>query len=364
VSNLGFKEDLSFPAEIDEIRSLVETEFIVEDVRIEFGVLAFTIRFMDSPKKSFERLVEKMKSRNLVPMLRKRNGFTTLYVVSKPKIRETKVRTNLILLVITTITIFLSGYFNSIPWTSIFGGNPLTHAIYFTIALLAIVGFHEIGHKVVCWIKHTEATLPYFIPGPPYPIGFGTFGAVIMQKEPPINRDQLFDLGFSGPIVSFILAVVVAIIATQSVQPVDPALLEEKGVSLFTIPINLAWMLIFELLKPFQEGQLVLMPPIGWAAWLGFIITFLNLLPIWQLDGGHIASALFGKKGVKIASMVGLVVTFVTGFWFFGLLILFLSAQSRRAEPLDEVSPLASSRKILGVVAYLVLAFSAVFLWF
>lgn len=353
-----------FTLSLAEIRSLVESEFIVEEVRMEFGVITFLIRFMGLPKKSFEKLVRKMKPHNLIPMLRKRDEKNiALYVVPRPKAKVGRVRTSLILLLVTTITIFLSGYFNSMAWVRIFGGNPFIHATYFTVALLAIVGLHEIGHKTVCWIKGKEATLPYFIPGPPFPIGFGTFGAVIMQREPPINRDELFDLGFSGPVVGFIVSLVVAIIAINLMQPVNPKFLEEEGIAVMTIPVNLAWILLTQILKPVSEGQLMLMPPIGWAAWLGFIITFLNLLPIWQLDGGHIASALFELRGRQIASFIGLMITFITGFWFFGLLIMFLSFQAKVVEPLDNVSPVSSSRKILGVFAHLMLIFSVVFLW-
>jgi len=355
-------ENLGFTLSFNEIRSLVESEFIIEETRMEFGVITFFVRFTDTPKKSFENLVKKMKPYNLTPMLRERDkDKIALYVVPKPKIKVGRIRTNLILLIVTTITIFLSGYFNSIAWVKTFGGNTFTHAAYFTIALLAIVGLHEIGHKIVCWLKGTEASLPYFIPGPPFPIGFGTFGAVIMQKEPPVNRDELFDLGFSGPVVSFVVSLVVAAISINLMQPVPPELLKET--TIMTIPVNLAWALLTHFIRPASEEQLMLMPPIGWAAWLGFVITFLNLLPIWQLDGGHIASALFGVRGRQIASFIGLLVTFATGFWFFGLLIMLLSFHARSVEPLDNVSSVSFGRKVLGVLAYVMLVFSAVVLW-
>ncbi|RLI05308.1 hypothetical protein DRO26_02590 [Candidatus Bathyarchaeota archaeon] len=336
---------------------------MVEEARIEFGTPVFLLRLVGSPKKSFENLVRKMKPYNLIPFLRKRNGNFVLFVVQKPKTKPPRVRINLILFVVTTITIFVSGYINSITWTSIFGGNPFIHAVYFTLALLAIVGLHEVGHQVVCRLRGIEATLPYFIPGPPFPIGFGTFGAVIMQKEPPVNRDELFDLGFSGPLVGFLVTLLVTIITIQTVQPVDPTFLAKKGVSMITLPVTLAWTLLIQLIKPVPSGLVLLIPPIGWAAWLGFVITFLNLLPIWQLDGGHLAAAMFGRRGHTIASMIGLLITFVTGFWFFGLLLLFLATQSKRAEILDEVSPISNHKKILGVLSYVILVLSAVIFW-
>lgn len=347
---------------MEEIKNLIAEEFTVEEVRLEFDFLTFYIKPNATLKESFERLVQKMKVSKIMPLLRRRGEATVITLILKPPEKNFKTRTSLILLLATLVTVFISGYFNSQSWTVVFRGNTFVEAAYFTVALMAIVGLHEIGHKVAAKVRKIESTLPYFIPGPPYPIGFGTFGAVIMQKEPPVNRDQLFDLGFSGPVTSFILASIVAALAILSSRSASPELLESLGVSVMNIPVNLAWIFIASLLKHPSDG-LMLLPPIGWAAWLGFIITYLNLLPIWQLDGGHIANALFGERGHRIASMLGLAVTFITGFWFFGILILFLSVGRRKGLILDDVSPISSGRKILGAVAYIILILCAVFIW-
>lgn len=346
---------------IEEIKKLIAEDFIIEEVRLEFDNLTFYISQQTSVKASFERLVQKMRTLQIMPLLRRKSGALTITVISKLPEKKYKTRTSLILLFITLVTVFISGYLNSLSWTLIFGGNTFVEATYFTVALMAIVGLHEIGHKIAAKIRKIESTLPYFIPGPPFPIGFGTFGAVIMQKEPPTNRDQLFDLGFSGPVTSFIIASIVTVIAISASRAADPILLESLGITVMHLPVSLAWAFIASLLGHAQEG--FLLHPIGWAAWLGFIITFLNLLPIWQLDGGHIANALFGEKGHKIASMLGLGVTFITGFWFFGVLILLLSLGRRRGLILDDVSPISPNRKILGLVAYIMLVLSAVFIW-
>ncbi|MCX8175606.1 MAG: site-2 protease family protein [Candidatus Bathyarchaeota archaeon] len=359
--------EYKLPLNITEVRNIVETEFNVEEVTMEFGVLSFKVKPVKNPKKPFENLVKKLKPYMIFPTLRRKNGDIKLYIFNKPQIKPSKIRVNIILFLATMITVFLSGYINSLTWSLVFNENVFLHALYFTIALLGIVGLHELGHKIVCKLKGMEATLPYFIPGPPFPLGFGTFGAVIMQKEPAINRDHLFDLGFSGPIVGFIATLTVVTISIQGVRLVDVEVIEqlrEMGIETRMVPVSLAWIMIVNLANlPLEYGKVLLIPPVGLAAWLGFVITFLNLLPVGQLDGGHLASAIFGERGHAMASMIGVIITFVTGFWFFGLLILFLMFQTRRAAPLDDVSPLSLSRRILGFIAFLMMILSAIVLW-
>lgn len=331
---------------------------------MEFGILSFQVKLTGNPKKPFENLVKKFKPYMIFPTLRRRNGKVKLYILHKPEIKPSRVKVNIILFLVTIVTVFLSGYVNSLTWSSIFRENVFLHALYFTIALLGIVGLHELGHKIACKLRGIEATLPYFIPGPPFPLGFGTFGAVIMQKEPAINRDHLFDLGFSGPIVGFIVTLLVAAISIQGVRSVDVEVIKKVGAETYMMPPSLAWILLTSFANlTLEPGKILIIPPIGLAAWLGFVITFLNLLPIGQLDGGHLASAIFGEKGHSVASMLGVIITFATGFWFFGLLILFLMFQARRAVPLDDISPLSLSRRILSFIAFLMIILSAVILW-
>lgn len=348
-----------------ELQKLIETEFPVKTVIFEFGIPHYVVELPSGHKEAFERLVSRLKPYGLIPFLRRIRGEPVIRVLVKPPGKKGSSRLPPILFAVTFVTIFISGYMNSTVWSLIFNENIYLHAAFFTIALLAIVGLHEFGHKLAAMFRGIEATLPYFIPGPPFPIGFGTLGAVIMQKEPPVNRDQLFDLGFSGPVVGFAVTIIVAIISISMSRVIDPALvaqLEAEGVHMVALPSTIAWELISALLVPEAVGHFVLIPPIGLAAWIGFIITFLNLLPAWQLDGGHIARAMFGEKGHTIATFVGVMVAFVTGFWFFGLLILFLMGR-RHMGPLDDLSPLSRSRIILGVVSYAILVLSAVILW-
>ena len=206
-----------------------------------------------------------------------------------------------------------------------------------------------------------DATLPYFVPAPP-PFPFGTFGAVISLRAPPGNRDQLFDLGFSGPIAGFIATLVVAIFAYLTA----PVITEQEATNLIAAklltsqpwPYTPLFMdLIGQLgLRAVPSGHVLILTQLAFAAEIGALITFLNILPVWQLDGGHIARATLGTMGHKITALIGFAILFAVGYWGFALLLVVFMFISRRplegVEPLDDVSPLSNSRKVLFIAAW------------
>jgi len=363
--SMGGSSSLTPSLGLNEIREIIQTEFIVEEVRVEFGNPIYIVRLNGSPKEPFIRLVERFKPYFLVPMLKKHNTTTYIQVMNKPPSRRSRPIINVALFGATFLSVFFTGYYTAGTWIRLFGGDLISQSLMFTFALLAIVGLHEFGHKTAAQLSGIKASPPYFIPGPPAPFGFGTFGAVIMQREPPVNRDQLFNLGFSGPIVGFLVTLVVAVIAIQTSQIVDiPYVNRLAGQGMQFLNPPLIWSLLVAATRPIPEGFVPLAPPIGLAAWLGFVITFLNLLPVWQLDGGHVTRAVFGEKGVRIGSVIGIIITIATGFWFFGLLILFFMMNSPRyIGTLDEISGVSNHKKLLAILSYVILGLSAVVMW-
>jgi membrane-associated protease RseP (regulator of RpoE activity) len=165
----------------------------------------------------------------------------------------------------------------------------------FAATLLGILVTHEFGHFWLSRIHRVPASLPLFIPGPPQFIG--TFGAIIRMRSPIMNRKALFDIGVAGPIAGFVVAVF-ALLIGLSLSTVVPKL-GLYGLQLGE-PLLLqffAW-LIF---GPIPETYDIVLHPVGFAAWFGLFVTALNLLPIGQLDGGHVAFALFGKRQRTLA---------------------------------------------------------------
>lgn len=229
----------------------------------------------------------------------------------------------------------------------------------FTVAIMTVLGAHEMGHKLVANRRGMEATPPYFIPGPP-PIGdflgIGTFGAVIMQKSLPPNKDALFDIGASGPLVGFVLAVVAAVISA----PLSHFELASPNNTF--LPIPLLFLIVWRFFQPSGgEGLVpvgdqvvaVRLHPIAFAAWVGMVVTMLNLLPAAMLDGGHVARALVTEKARLVLTGLSILVLVVSGFFPMALFVLFLSMY-RHPGPLDDVSSLSRSRKFLAVLLIVV----------
>ena len=183
----------------------------------------------------------------------------------------------------------------------------LWRGIPFAATLLFILVTHECGHYVLSRIHKVPASLPLFIPGPPYFVG--TFGAIIRLRGPIMNRRALFDIGVAGPLAGFIVAVVALIIGLNLSTVVDRT--ATRGLELGE-PLLLqfiSWLVVGSI--PPQAD--IVLHPIGFAAWFGLFVTSLNLIPIGQLDGGHVAYALWGSRQRTMA-FVMLPILIVLGF--------------------------------------------------
>src|SRR5215475_8769920 len=161
--------------------------------------------------------------------------------------------------------------------------SSLTKGAVYSFAVLSILGAHEMGHYIACRWYGVRATLPYFIPVPLPPVG--TFGAFIKIKSPFPSRRALFDIGIAGPLAGFVFAIPAAFIAHYFAAPASVSELTGGEIT-FNDP----------LLFQFFERALRLPPsielnPVWWAAWIGVFMTALNLLPVGQLDGGHVTYA-------------------------------------------------------------------------
>lgn len=215
---------------------------------------------------------------------------------------------NLVLFIITLCTTTLAGaVYNENMIDSILSGLP------YSLTLMTILGVHEFGHYFAARRFGVRATLPYFIP---FPSIVGTMGAVIKTKSPIPHTRALFYIGVMGPIPGFIasLAAVIIGIMLSEIQPLPPA----EGIT----PV-FGDSILFGLIVHLFHGEIpagfdIALHPFAWAGWIGFLVTSLNLIPIGQLDGGHILYSLLGRKQVYAGwiSLAGLVIlTFVWPGW-------------------------------------------------
>ena len=233
------------------------------------------------------------------------------------------------------------------PW-SIISGLP------FAATLTMILLVHEMGHYVMGRHHGVKVTPPYFIPAPSF---IGTFGAFIKMQSSPSDRRSLFDIGASGPLAGLALAIPAVIVGLHlsTVSPPEAA----------TGGITLGSSLLLRLLTWLTLGVLpdevnIIMHPIGFAGWIGLLVTSMNLLPIGQLDGGHVAYALFGRRQIWVsrAAVLSILALGLTRWWdgwlIWGLLLLLLGLN--HPPPLEPEVPLDPKRKWLGWAVFVVFA--------
>jgi membrane-associated protease RseP (regulator of RpoE activity) len=229
----------------------------------------------------------------------------------------------------------------------------LTGGPGYSIAIMLILLGHEMGHYFMSQRYGIRATLPFFLPFPLSP--FGTLGAVIRMESTVSSRKALFDTGVAGPLTSFLLSIP-AIVIGLKLSEVTPVFQLKEG------SLRLADPLLFSFIQRLVIGEVpanydVILHPIGYAGWVGLFVTALNLLPVGQLDGGHIAYALFGKRSRAIFILTVSVMAFITIFYnpgWFLLLVLIILFGFRHPAPLDDVTPVDGKRKLLGGMAFLV----------
>jgi membrane-associated protease RseP (regulator of RpoE activity) len=243
----------------------------------------------------------------------------------------------------------------------------LIYGLKFSISLLFILTSHEAGHYIACRIYGVDATLPYFIPTPPLIGPAGTLGAFIKILSPLPSRSATFDIGVAGPIAGFVALIPIAILAFMTMQTAPPV----QDVAA-TVGSGLVFSdsLLIKLLA-WLFGQNLSLPifpnPFYSAAWVGLLVTSLNLIPSGQLDGGHAIYALFGEKFHDWMSKIAFIIMVVISIlgWFLytspsGLLFTILLGVMLRVghpEPLDN-TPLDFKRKIIAVITLIIFILS------
>src|SRR5262245_635596 len=222
----------------------------------------------------------------------------------------------------------------------------------YSASLILILGSHEMGHYVACRIYGIDASLPFFIPGPPL---LGTFGALIRIRAPFTTRRALFDVGVAGPIAGFVVALPLLAYGL-SLSTLLPEGAKRGGIGFPSCPLlSLALQARFPGIGP---NDVVEIHPIVVAVWVGFLATFLNLLPIGQLDGGHMLYAL-SRRAHGTVSRVGVVLLVVLGYFLGGYhLIVFgvIWAIIGTGHPplLDEREGIGGARVAVAILAWII----------
>ncbi|MBL8744305.1 MAG: site-2 protease family protein [Myxococcales bacterium] len=244
-------------------------------------------------------------------------GARTTAPSGRPSAARASVRTNIVLFAITVVSVFFAGagYESALPEEPAL--VPILRALpsgyKFAVPLLVILLVHEFGHYIAARLHSVEASLPYFIPAPMLN-PFGTMGAVIAMPDRIRSRSALLDIGAAGPLAGLVVAIPVTMVglATSKVEVLSGPY-DQEGQSLLYALLKLL------VLGPIPPGSDVSMNATAFAGWTGLFVTALNLIPVGQLDGGHIAYALFGPVQNRIAAAVhgGLLLVFGYNLWHF-----------------------------------------------
>jgi membrane-associated protease RseP (regulator of RpoE activity) len=374
----------------DTVTPLIGRYFDIESVTAGGGKLPYLTRYVGKLRTDSERahreLSAALKPQRYTVLFRNQDDKHVIELLpGLPKPRRSNPLINLIFFILTVASVIFTGVQyaqesspSSDIWQVIASGVP------YAIALLGILLAHEFGHYLAARYHKTDVTLPYFLPMPAPISPFGTLGAFIQLKAPPRNKKVLFDIGVAGPLAGLVIAVPVLLIglSLSKLDTIPSFIAAGDGFSLegnsilylvskylifrqwLPMPVSyggvepfIYWArYIFTGLPSPLGGTDVFLHSVAWAGWAGLLVTSMNLIPVGQLDGGHILYSLLGKHVNKLRPFIigGLVLLgfFFSGWWLWVFLILFMG--STHAEPLDQITQLDGPRKALGIFAIII----------
>ena len=289
------------------------------------------------------------------------------YVPAPPPPTPERVWRHALLFGLTVVTTTLVGALHYFSFSQGFNANAVVlpdfaspsfylHGFWYSLTILSILGCHELGHYYACRYYRVDASLPFFLPAP-LPLT-GTLGAFIRIRARIPDKIALFDIGLSGPIAGFVIAVP-ALLIGLGLSVVERVPADFTGVELGEPLLfrGAAWLIWGTL----PDGMSINMHPMAFAAWFGLLATALNLFPIGQLDGGHVAYAVLGSRSTlvtlfTIALAIGL--TFVSSSWIVWtvLMVVMLMAIGPRHPPtLDDTTPVGPARVALAIFGLIML---------
>jgi len=343
---------------VSRLRQQVEGLFNIRDVQTtdQGEGVVFIGQLLLNAESAYSALRERFSTMGYTPVLR-REGDNDIVVAHRGVFAAVRFNPliNLVLLLATMVTTLLAGAsfarvdaysvlfraWNTGNWSAVL--PALWAGLPFAGTLLFILGVHEMGHYVAARLHGVNVTLPYFIPVPF--LGLGTFGAFIQMKSPVENRKALFDVGVAGPLAGFFVALPLMVIGLLQSQVVPRIGAGAFGSSLLLRGLAAVFI-------PHAANQAIALSPMAIAAWFGLLVTAINLLPMGQLDGGHVTYAVLGRlsRPIALATFAILIVLGLTvwqGWLIWALFALITGLQ--HPQPLNDITPLDWGRRLVGL---------------
>ncbi|MEX2261595.1 MAG: site-2 protease family protein [Bryobacteraceae bacterium] len=349
----------------ETVREVMEVNLATEHE----GVRIFRGRLRESAASVYDKLKGSLSERT-VPMVQEDPQSEAAIILMPKQVEEAELERPVrpwrhwLLFVLTILTTTFAGAAHQ-------GVNLLeepgrfTVGLPYSLGLLAILGVHELGHYFTARYHGMKVTPPYFIPAP---FALGTFGAFIQMRSPAENRRQLFDVAVAGPLAGLAVAIPALIVGLNSSLVLSAG--HQSGTALggggLFDGTSVGSSVLFALLSKISLGGAVdygntlQLSPLAFAGWLGLLVTALNLLPIGQLDGGHIARSMFGVRHGELISRIAMWSLFLLalfvwpGLMLWAIIVFFLAG--RGTPPLNDLTTLTPGRRRLGYAAFGILA--------
>jgi membrane-associated protease RseP (regulator of RpoE activity) len=355
------------PVHIDPLQQTIQSlrgelmglfEVIQVGARARGETIFFGGRLLYRPEVAYDEVSRRFALHGYTPIFQREQGqdviVAQLGVIGRARTGNPLI--NILLLLATIVTTLAAGasmrgqdLFSAIAsgQMELITGIALVGAP-FAVTLLGILGVHELGHYVAARWHGVAATLPYFIPLPF--VGLGTLGAFIAIKSPMKDRRVLFDIGLAGPLAGFVVALPLLVVGLM-LSPETPGF--SRGLTLHALGSSILVDGIVDLLRDIPRNSTLELHPIFFAAWLGLLLTSVNLLPVGQLDGGHVAYALLGRwaHGLAILTFLGLLAAgyFISSMWYIWAFFVMMGGL-RHPPTLNDLSGLTPARWFLGLV--------------
>jgi membrane-associated protease RseP (regulator of RpoE activity) len=344
---------------IERLILIAQKHFQGVQFTTERRILSFEFSHMladfDTVRKDFE-------NEGFYAFLRKEKEKNICILVRIKEVEPAKKSLLITLFLLTFLTTTAAGYYFS--YGLVEAGqmsNIWIGALSFSCGLLLILGSHELGHKLISNKNEVPANGPYFIPVPPFILPLGTLGAIIKIRSPMPDKNSQVRLGVAGPFTGIFFSVIVLLVGLKLSFIVEPQVLG-KGIELGnSLLLKLLQLTVIDI----PEGSSLSLHPLAFAGWVGLFVTFLNLIPVGQLDGGHVARAVLGGRNHMRLSLFICSLMFTVGMlgflgypvwpgWMVWGIFGFFFSMGGNPGAMNELKPLGKQEKIMALIAAII----------
>lgn len=369
LSDAGWEaEELSRAS--SDLDAAVKGKFQVKDIfQLPDDEVEYKVVYAKSSKARFKELRDQLEKLGFVPWLFGTPNDATLLVRKRQVSKGGASRVPVLLLLLTLTSIVVFALLEDYLYTQLAPQlSQYVVALSYAASVVAILAAYQFGHRFASERAGMPPSTPYFIPGVPFYVTAYTpaLGIVSSQRGPALNRDSVFNVSLAGPLAAFAVALVLMVVGefawVQSAVTIQGGQFSNSIISVNQLNPSVMQVLVDSATSSFSRSVplgFAKLSPIGDAAYAGFLIYFLNILPIVRLDGGNMFSAALGERGIRSAaylSVLALIIIDAPTYWAIAIFVLLVAGRPGSLQVLDEVSP-PSNRKKFIMLGAILLAF-------